>query len=187
MKTMRVWFSRLFLSHRAAQICKGTPIRRKRLLILKSGFRTSSLSLQEISYKRCLFLVLVAGDAEFLGCGFMTGAGGSQQQRRLSPLAVLRSDFNPDLRCCLLCTVTRLRQCVRFLAYSIVAASPIEWLPSQRKASHTDVGRKDLHILNSHIADCDTEIGYVLGFGDAAVVVGLFFLQMRLADLRPAL
>ena len=79
MKVLRLWFSRLFLSHRAAQICKGTPIRRKRLLILKSGFRTSSLSLQEISYECCLFLVLVAGDAEFFGCGFMTGAGGLQQ------------------------------------------------------------------------------------------------------------
>src|ERR1700758_1900493 len=102
----------------------------------------------------------------------MTGPGGLQQQRSLFPLAVLPPDFNPALGFCLLCTVTRLRQRVGFLAYSIVAASPIEWLPSQRKASHTDVGRKDLHILNSHIADCDTEVGYVLGFGDAAVVVG---------------
>src|SRR5579864_1725002 len=187
MKTMRVWFSRLFLSHRAAQICKGTPIRRKRLLILKSGFRTSSLSLQEISYKRCLFLVLVAGDAEFLGCGFMTGAGGSQQQRRLSPLAVLRSDFNPDLRCCHLCTVTRLRQCVRFLAYSIVAASPIEWLPSQRKAGHTDIRGKDLHVLDPHVANRNTQVRYVLCLRNAAVVVGLFFLEVSLTNLRPIL
>src|ERR1019366_2878971 len=187
MKRLQLWFSRLFLSHRAAQICKGTPVRRERLLILKCCFRTSSLSLQKISDECCLFFVFVAADAELLGCGFMTGAGGLQQQRSLFPLAVLQPDFNPDLRFCLLCTVVRLRQCVGFFAYAIVAASPIEWLPSQRKAGHTDVRRKDLHILNPHIANCDTEVRYVLGFGEAAVVVGLFFLEVSLADLRPIL
>src|SRR5271166_5183761 len=117
----------------------------------------------------------------------MTSAGGLQQQRRLFPLAVLRSNFNPDLRFCLLCTVVRLRQCVGFFAYSIVAASPIEWFPSQRKSGHTDIRRKDLHVLHTHVANRETKVRYVFGLRNAAVVVGLFFLEMSLADLRPIL
>src|ERR1019366_844925 len=187
MKRLQLWFSLLFLSHRAAQICKGTPIRRKRLLILKSGFGTSSLSLQEISYECCLFLILVAGDVEFLGCGLMTGAGGLQQQRRLFPLAVLASDFNPDLRFCLLCTVARLRQSVGLFAHSIVAASPIERFPSQCKAGHTDIRRKDLDVLDPLVANRETKVRYVFGLRNAAIVLGLFFLEMSLADLRAIL
>src|SRR5271169_6892834 len=117
----------------------------------------------------------------------MTGAGGLQQQRSLFPLAVLRSDFNADLRFCLLCTVVRLRQCVRFFAYSIVAASPIERLPGQRKAGHTDIRRKDLHVLNPHVANRETKVRYVFSLRNAAVVVGLFFLEVSLTDLRPTL
>ena len=140
--------------------------------------------MQEIFYERCLFLVLIAGDAEFFGCGLVTGACGLQEQRRFFPLAVLRRDFNPDLRFCFLCPVVRLRKSVRFLPHAIVSASPIEWLPRHRKARHPDVRRKNLHILNPHIADCDPEVRNVLGFGDAAVVVSLFFLEVSLPDLR---
>src|SRR5690348_6691039 len=113
----------------------------------------------------------------------MPGTGGLQQQRGLFPLAVLRSDFNPDLRFCLSCTVASLRQCVRFLTNSIAAASPIEWFPSQCKASHPDVRRKDLHVLNPHIADRETKVGYVFRLRNAAVVLRLLFLEVRLADL----
>src|ERR1700758_3450302 len=187
MKKLRLWFSLLFLSHRAAQICQGTPIRRKRLLILEFCFGASSLSLQKVFDQCRLFVVSIAGNTEFFGCGFMTGAGGLQQQRSLFPLAVLRRDFNPDLRLCFLRTVTRLRQCVRFLAYTIVAASPVEWFPSQRKAGHTDIRRKDLHVLNPHIANRETKVRYVFGLRNPAVVLGLLFLEVSLADLRAIL
>jgi len=143
--------------------------------------------LQKILYECRLFFVFIAGDAELLGRGFATGASGLQQQRKFFPLPVFQPDLNSDLRLCLVCAVMRLRQSVGFFAYSIVTTSPIEWLPSQRKAGHTDVRRKDLHVLNPHIANCDTEVRYVLGFGDAAVVVGLFFLEVSLADLRATL
>ena len=86
-----------------------------------------------------------------------------------------------------MCAVARLRQCVGFFAYEIVAASPIERLPGQRKAGHTDIRRKDLHVLNPQVADRDTEIRDVFGLRDAAVVLGLFFFEVSLADLRPIL
>ena len=54
--------------------------------------------------------------------------------------------------------------------HAIAAAPPIEGLPSQRKTSHADICRKHLHVLNSHVADCDTEVGYVLRLGDAVAV-----------------
>src|SRR5208283_5796896 len=114
----------------------------------------------------------------------MTGAGGLQQQRRLFPLAVLRGDFDPNLRFRLSGAVMRLRNSVGFLAYSIVAASPIEWFPSQRKAGHTDIRRKHLHVLHPHVADGDTQVRYVFGLRNAAVVLGLLFLEMSLPDLR---
>ena len=81
----------------------------------------------------------------------------------------------------------RLRKGVGFFAYAIVAASPIERLPSQRKAGHPDVRRKDLHVLHPHVADRETEVRYVFCLRNAAVVIGLFFLQMSLADLRTTL
>ena len=120
-------------------------------------FLNFELEPAKISYECRFFFVFIAGDAELLGRGFATGASGLQQQRSLFPFPVLQPDFNPDLRFCLLCTVVRLRQGIGFFAYSIVAASPIERLPSQRKAGHTDIRRKDLHILNPHVANRDTQ------------------------------
>ena len=59
--------------------------------------------------------------------------------------------------------------------------------PKSRKTGHTDVRRKDLHVPNPHVANRETKVRYVFGFGDAAVIVGLFFLKVSLADLWPTL
>ena len=62
----------------------------------------------------------------------------------------------------------------------VVAASPVERLPSQKKTRRGNILRKNLHIIDPLIAHLETQVRDVFGLRETPVILGLLFFQTRL-------